>query len=110
LLYSPAQRTRATASIVADELALDPAVLQSVPELYAASPQSIRRSIERYHGNAVTLMVIGHNPGLSEFGHQLDGGLSGHHLSTAAFWRLPFEAGGWQRLTRPAGAQAMQSR
>jgi phosphohistidine phosphatase len=110
LLFSPAQRTRDTASIVARELSLDPAALQSVPELYAASPQSIRASIERYHANAVTLMVIGHNPGLSEFGHELDSGLGRNPLSTAAFWRLPFDAGAWQRLTRPASAPPLPPR
>ncbi len=103
LLFSPARRTRDTAAIVARELSLEPGTLQSVPELYAAGPHSIRASIQRYHGDAETLMVVGHNPGLSEFGHELDRALSRHHLSTAAFWRLPIDAGSWQRLTRPGG-------
>jgi phosphohistidine phosphatase len=110
LLYSPAQRTRDTAAIVARELSLDPAALQSVAELYAASPRSIRESIEQYHGNALTLMVIGHNPGLSELGHELDSALARHHLPTAAFWRLSLDAGSWQRMTRPIGAQALSPR
>jgi phosphohistidine phosphatase len=107
LLCSPARRTRDTAVLVARELSLDPAALQSVAELYAASPQSIRESIEQYHGNALTLMVIGHNPGLSELGHELDSTLSRSHLLTAAYWRLPLDGGSWQRMTRPVGVQAM---
>lgn len=110
VLFSPAQRTRDTAAIVARELSLDPGALQSVPELYAASPLTIRASIERYHGNAITLMVVGHNPGLSELGHELDSAQSRNHLSTAAFWRLPFDAARWQLLTRPVGAAGMSPR
>ncbi len=110
LLYSPAQRTRDTAAIVARELLLEPAALQSVPELYAASPQSIRESIARHHGDALHLMVVGHNPGISEFGQDLDPGLTRNYLPTAAFWRLAFDAGRWQLLTGQAGPLAMEPR
>jgi phosphohistidine phosphatase len=107
LLYSPARRTRDTAAIVAGELSLDAAALESVPELYTASSQSIRETIERFHGNAVIVMVIGHNPGISDFGRELANGLSHDHLPTAAYWRLPFDAGSWHLLTRRVNAEAI---
>jgi phosphohistidine phosphatase len=105
VLYSPAQRTRATAAIVAQELSLEMTVLEAVPELYSASPQTIRQAIVRCHGGAQVLMVVGHNPGISELGQELGTGLAHDHLPTAAFWRLPFDADSWQRLTRRVDAQ-----
>jgi phosphohistidine phosphatase len=104
LLYSPARRTRDTAAIVARGLSLDAAALESVPELYAASSQAIRESIERFHGDARILMVIGHNPGISEIGRELASGPSHDHLRTAEFWRLPFDAASWRLLMRRAEA------
>jgi len=93
VLYSPARRTRETAMIVARELELDSAVLAAVPELYSASPPTIREAITRHHGAASVLMVIGHNPGISDFGRELGGGPSRDQLPTAGFWRLPFQPG-----------------
>ena len=106
VLFSPARRTRETAAIVAQELALDTALLHAVPELYAATPRAIRAAIVRDHANAAVLLIVGHNPGLSEFGSQLISRRSRDHLPTAGFWRLPFDASGWQALTRSAGATA----
>jgi phosphohistidine phosphatase len=101
VLYSPARRTRETAAIVARELSLDPAALESVPALYSANPPAIRQAIERGHGRASTLLVVGHNPGISDFGREL-AGPSHDQLPTAGFWRLPLDAAGWQSLTRSA--------
>jgi len=102
VLYSPARRTRETAAIVARELGLEAAALESVPTLYSASPPAIRTAIEQGHGGVSTLLVVGHNPGISDFGGELARGRSHDQLSTAGFWRLPFDAGGWQALTRSA--------
>ena len=41
LLYSPAIRTAATATLVAQVLRLDTHVLHEVPELYLATPQAL---------------------------------------------------------------------
>ena len=82
------------------ELALDSSALAAVPELYAASPPTIRKAIARCHAGATTLLVVGHNPGISEFGQELAGALAHEQLPTAGYWRLPFDADGWQRLLR----------
>jgi phosphohistidine phosphatase SixA len=91
VLYSPARRTRETAMILARELELDSAALEPVPELYSASPPVIREVIGRHRGAAANVMVVGHNPGISDFGREL--GRSREQLATAAFWRLPLELG-----------------
>lgn len=101
VLYSPARRTSDTAAIVASELKLERARLQEVPELYLATPATLRAAIARWHGGAYTLLVVGHNPGLSELGGQLDGKLSHSHLPTADFWRLRLDENAWRMLTQP---------
>lgn len=105
LLYSPARRTRETATIVAGELALEAGALESVPELYSASPPTIRAAIQRLHGGAEVLMVVGHNPSISDFGRELARGRAHDHLPTAGYWRVPFDSAGWQLLTQRVGAQ-----
>ncbi len=96
ILYSPAQRTSATAQIVAAEFKLDADALVAVPELYAATPPAIRASIAREHGGARVLLVVGHNPGISEFGAAL--ARQRGHLHTAGYWRHSLDAHGWRRL------------
>jgi phosphohistidine phosphatase len=91
LLYSPARRTRETAEIVAGELGIDAADQIAIPELYGAGARSYRKVIEQFRGEAQVVMVIGHNPGISEFGQQLRGGKSPDQLQTAGFWRLPLD-------------------
>jgi phosphohistidine phosphatase len=97
VLYSPALRTRETAAIVAKELALSADAMTAVPELYAASAHTIRAVVQR-HAQAATLLVIGHNPGISELGQKLSG--AHRHLATAAYWRLRFDEAGWRALMR----------
>jgi phosphohistidine phosphatase SixA len=100
VLYSPALRTSETAAIVATELALGAALLEPVPELYLATPLRIRAAIAQRHGGARTLLVVGHNPSLSELGGELDPLHKQGHLATAAFWRLPLATDAWRELTQ----------
>ena len=101
LLYSPARRTSETALIVADVLSLGPAQMHGVPELYLATPRRVREAIAQWHHGARVVLVIGHNPSVSELGGELAPAHRRGHLQTAGFWRLPFDAAAWQSLTHP---------
>ncbi len=101
VLLSPANRTRETAAIAARELELDESALQPVPELYAASAAVIRAVIALHHGGAGNLLVIGHNPGISELAGQLSTPPAHAHLPTAGLCRLPLSEAGWRQLTHP---------
>lgn len=91
LLYSPAKRTSETAAILARELALAAATLQAVPELYLATAAALHAAVSRHHAGAKCVLVVGHNPSLSEFGSQLSPDHAQEHLPTAGFWRVFFE-------------------
>ena len=91
LLYSPASRTRETAAIAARELGLEANLLQELPQLYLATPEVIRDMVERHGGQVRCLLVIGHNPGLSEYGGELDPRLAQRSLPTAGVWRIAMQ-------------------
>jgi len=101
VLLSPANRTRETAIIAAREFKLDESLLQSVPELYAAPAAVIRNAIALHHSGARSLLVIGHNPGISELASQLSAHRAPAHLPTAGLCRLPLTEAGWRQLTQP---------
>jgi len=98
VLYSPARRTRDTATIVAGELQLAGSALQEVAALYLAGPEAIRAAIAAHGGSAVPLLIIGHNPGLSEFGGELAERYAARHLATAGIWRIALEPQAWRAL------------
>lgn len=103
ILYSPAQRTSATARIVAAEQSLGPQAIVAVPSLYAATPATIRAAIAREHGGASVLLVVGHNPGISDFGGELS--RQRGHLPTAGYWRVRLDYEEWHALLRAGGAK-----
>jgi phosphohistidine phosphatase len=104
LLFSPARRTRETTTIAARELGLGDSALQPVPEMYAATPRTLHESLVKHHAGAQILLMIGHNPGISEFGGELAAAHAREQLPTAEFWCLPFDAQSWQRLLQRGGA------
>lgn len=101
LLYSPARRTSETAAIVAETLGFDKSALQAVPKLYMANAHRIGAALAKWRGNARVILVIGHNPGVSELGGELSPSHSGMMLQTAAYWRLPLDDSQWQALVTP---------
>jgi phosphohistidine phosphatase len=101
LLFSPAVRTRETATQIAAELRIDGTQMLAVPELYLATTRALHEILRSHHGNVRRLMIIGHNPGLSEWGAQLAIEHTGESLPTAGFWRFEFSASTWQKLLSP---------
>lgn len=73
ILVSPAERTWATASIIAVTCELDPRQIECARELYLASPATVWRLLTKRDLPVKHILVCGHNPGLSEitsrFGH-----------------------------------------
>ena len=72
LLHSPALRTTETARIVAETLA--PAVLRAiaVPGIYLAKGKTLQRLLEEPAHRADCVLLVGHNPGVSELLQLLD--------------------------------------
>jgi len=77
LLASPAARARETATIVARRLQC----LQAIdyqPPLYQASAAALLAALQRCEAGVHAVLLVGHNPGLSDLVQQLAQPLAGH--------------------------------
>ena len=102
ILTSPAVRARDTAEIVHSGLRLGTRVLVEEPRIYEANPTTLLYCIGEHGGDATTLMLIGHNPGLEMLTLLLatDEPAAGHHYKlfpTATVAVLEY-AGEWTDL------------
>jgi len=67
-------------------------------KLYLASPSVLLQALERCPFNCATLLVIGHNPGLSELIARLAPTDDGTGLRTAGVCLLTFPNDGWRDI------------
>lgn len=73
LLASPARRTRDTAMILARELGLSADKLHFEDGLYNASAEVLEAAARAAATQGDHVMVVAHNPGISEFARRLSG-------------------------------------
>jgi phosphohistidine phosphatase len=101
IISSDAVRARSTAQAVATELGKARDVVTH-PSLYHAKPEDIFEVLHELAGDAHTVLIVGHNPGLEELIHQLTGEY--HGMVTAALVVLDVQIDRWTDLdsTTPA--------
>jgi phosphohistidine phosphatase len=104
LLVSPALRTRETAIIVAAELDIADD-LQLEPALYLGEPAALLPPLQRCPADAQTVLMVGHNPGLSALAQQFMGGAQRIQMRPAGLCRIDFEHQSWRQV-RPEVAVA----
>ena len=97
LIPSPATRAMSTAMIFARELGYDNANIRVMEELYHASPNNLVNIACHLPGDRYTVMLFGHNPGLTDFvniylKNRVD------NIPTAGVVTLEFERGHWSDL------------
>lgn len=71
LLCSPAERTLSTARHFAKVLAVPDSLLTTDKKLYHASSETLLTIIRQLKNSANKVMVVGHNPGLTDFANSL---------------------------------------
>lgn len=87
VLASPALRTRQTAGILMAQLGLPEAALRLVDDLYNAPGGTLVTELRRHCVGAGTLMLVAHNPGISEAARMLSRDTHAPPFSPAD-WRL----------------------
>jgi phosphohistidine phosphatase len=98
LMTSPAQRTEQTTHILATHLELSVKGIEHEQRLYLARPTTILDLVHAT-GNEVThLMIVGHNPGISELGRRLAPSAGLGELATAAACTLIFDINAWAEV------------
>ena len=95
LVASPARRAQETAQIVAQVLGHPGQAVIYDPELYLASRQVLLDHLASQPGEVDTLLLVGHEPGLSDLGRYLTNvGLDA--LPTSAVFAVEWDGRDWR--------------
>jgi phosphohistidine phosphatase len=108
VLVSPARRTQQTAEIVARELALPPRRVQREDGLYLATCTDLLALVQRTGPRIGHLLVVAHNPGVSELVQHLLPQDERGGLGTAALCSMGFECEGWPGISPGAVRQVQR--
>ncbi len=100
IISSPATRAWTTAKIIAAEIAYPIEFLQREDELYLASLNGILDVIAAQDNGFNHLLVVGHNPGLTDMVNFLSPGLT-HNLPTAGVVSVHIDQDDWDLRERP---------
>ena len=99
LLTSTALRAQQTAEIVARELGVSARNLHSEESLYLAPAADILRIVHATGPRIAHLMIVGHNPGITEVANLLAPEGSQQDMATAAVCSLTFDTQKWADVT-----------
>ena len=95
VLTSTARRAQQTAEIVVRELGLTARSVRTEEALYLAPAEEILRFVHETGPRIPHLMIVGHNPGITEVSNLLAPDLGLSDLSTAALCSLTFDVKSW---------------
>ena len=95
LVASTARRAEQSAAIVARELGVSARNIRAEESLYLAPPQDILRIVQSTGPRIPHLMIVGHNPGISEVVHLLAPNRGIGNLTTAAACSFTFDTNSW---------------
>lgn len=100
ILSSPAVRAWTTAKIIAQEIGYPREFLQRENSLYLASLDNIIDVLIAQDAEFNSVMIVGHNPGLTIFANYLSPGLT-DNLPTAGVVSVGFEQDDWDLHAAP---------
>ena len=100
IVSSPATRAWTTARVIAEKLTYPVEFLQRENELYLASLNDILNVVVAQDEGFKSLMVVGHNPGLTDFVNYLSPGLT-NNLPTAGVVSVNIDQDHWNLYERP---------
>lgn len=96
IVTSSAVRARTTARTFADVLGIDPGSLEVHPELYGAGSNEVLDTVRGLDDRHGTVILVGHNPTLTELGNGLSTERIGH-VPTCGVVSLALASGCWER-------------
>jgi phosphohistidine phosphatase len=99
ILSSPAHRAWTTAKVIAREISYPAEFLQREAELYLADVDTLLELLERQDNKFNSIMIVGHNPGLTEFANYLLPNLT-DNIPTGGVVSLNIETDDWNLRDR----------
>jgi phosphohistidine phosphatase len=100
IVSSPAVRAWSTAKIIADEIGYPREFLQRDSALYLASVNGILDVIVSQDAGFNNLMLVGHNPGFTDFANYLVPGLT-NNMPTAGVVSVELDTDDWSLYDKP---------
>jgi phosphohistidine phosphatase len=100
IISSPAVRAWTTAKIVAGEIGYAAEFLQPEEALYLASLSDLLDAVVAQDTGLESLMVVGHNPGMTDFANFLVPGLT-NNLPTTGVVSVQIEGDDWNLYQQP---------
>lgn len=94
ILSSPAVRAWTTAKTIAHEIGYPAEFLQQEDRLYHASIRSLLKVISEQDSGFNNLMIVGHNPGLTDFANYLTPKIT-DNIPTCAFVSFEIDREDW---------------
>ncbi len=101
IISSPAVRAWTTAKIVAREISYPKEFLQREKRLYMAGVNTLFDVVAEQDDGFNSIMIVGHNPGLTEFANELVPGVTAN-IPTCGLVAVEFEIDGWDLRSAPA--------
>ena len=98
IITSSARRAGQTAEILAHELSLLPRTIRYEEALYLGGAQEILKLVATIGPRVAHLMILGHNPGISEAAHVLVPSRELGGLSTAALCSITLDTEQWSAV------------
>jgi phosphohistidine phosphatase len=102
VISSPALRAITTAKVIAGELGYEAGGIRTDEALYHGNIPAILALIARTEDTCRTLIVVGHNPGISLLANRLSD-TSIEHFPTCSVACFRFEIDSWQAVTNGPG-------
>ena len=99
---SPAKRTLLTAQSFADVFAVDRSKICKEPSLYLADIRTWLEMVNAFDNSLSTPLIVGHNPGITEFVGFLTGDYPGN-MPTCAIARIRFPFDDWVMVSQKTG-------
>lgn len=107
MVSSPAVRALTTATMVARKLKVPAACVLQDERLYLASPKDMLQVIQATPRDVEHLMVVGHNPGMTELANLLSAGERIDNLPTGGYFTAVFKIADWMDLAAEGGREAI---
>ena len=101
IISSPAVRAWTTAKIIAQQIGYPIEFLHRESDLYLASLNDLLQTVVSQDNGFNNLMVVGHNPGISDFANYLSPGVT-NSMPTAAVVCVEIEIDDWNLFEQPA--------
>jgi len=100
IISSPAKRAWSTAKLIAAEISYPIEFLQREDSLYHASLNEILGVIVAQDNRFNNMMIVGHNPGMTDFANFLSPGLT-NNLPTAGVVSVQIKRDDWNLYEQP---------